>query len=148
MTRIFHWFCIWKMDPMLGFDIRFLFTLPPRDSTLQYKRCVHLWNTFLVLVKVNRCCPACTNMYISSFYSMNINRLSMYIVNCNTHLYLCTRTRYTGNTHLHSKDVTLYIYVHYTIIQLYSVYICTISKHTHSCPWFLAVGKWVKILDV
>ena len=24
------------MAPMSGFDIRFLFTLPPRDSTLQY----------------------------------------------------------------------------------------------------------------
>ena len=23
-----------------------MFTLPPRDSTLQYKRCVHFWNNF------------------------------------------------------------------------------------------------------
>jgi len=29
------------MDPMLGFDIRLVFTLPPRDSRLQSKRCVH-----------------------------------------------------------------------------------------------------------
>ena len=29
-------FFIWKMDPMSGFDIRLVFTLPPRDSTLQY----------------------------------------------------------------------------------------------------------------
>ena len=43
MTRIFHWFFMWKMDPMKGFDISLLFTLPPRDSTLQYKRCVHFW---------------------------------------------------------------------------------------------------------
>ena len=35
---------MWKMDPMSGFDIRLVFTLPPGDSTLQYKRCVHLWN--------------------------------------------------------------------------------------------------------
>ena len=46
MTRIFHWLFMGKMDPMSGFDIRLVFTLPPRDSTLQYKRCVHLWNNF------------------------------------------------------------------------------------------------------
>ena len=34
------------MDSMSGCDIRLVFTLPPRDSTLQYKRCVHLWNNF------------------------------------------------------------------------------------------------------
>ena len=28
--------------PMSGFGIRLVFTLPPRDSSLQYKRCVHL----------------------------------------------------------------------------------------------------------
>ena len=44
MTSIFHWFFMWKMDPMSGCDIRLVFTLPPRDSTLQYKRCVQLWN--------------------------------------------------------------------------------------------------------
>jgi len=27
--------------PMSGFDIRLMFTLAPRDSTLKYKRCVH-----------------------------------------------------------------------------------------------------------
>ena len=46
LTRIFHWFFMWKMDPMSGLDIRLVFTLPPRDSTLQYKRCEHLWNNF------------------------------------------------------------------------------------------------------
>ena len=46
MTRIFHWLFMWNMDPMSGFDIRLMFTLPPSDSTLQYKRCVHLWNNF------------------------------------------------------------------------------------------------------
>ena len=29
---------MWKMGPMSGFDICLVFTLPPRDSTLQYKR--------------------------------------------------------------------------------------------------------------
>ena len=37
---------MWKMDPMSGFDIRLVFTLAPRDSTLQYTRCVHFWNNF------------------------------------------------------------------------------------------------------
>ena len=37
---------MWKMDPLSGFDIRLVFTLLPRDSTLQYKRCVHFWNNF------------------------------------------------------------------------------------------------------
>ena len=46
MTRIFHRFFMWKMDPISDFDIRLVFTLPPRDSTLQYKRCVHFWNNF------------------------------------------------------------------------------------------------------
>ena len=27
---------MWKMDPMSGCDICLVFTLPPRDSTLQY----------------------------------------------------------------------------------------------------------------
>ena len=46
MTRIFHRFFMWKMDPISGFAIRLVFTLPPRDSTLQYKRCLHFWNNF------------------------------------------------------------------------------------------------------
>ena len=35
-----------KMDRMSGFDIRLVFTVPPRDSTMQYKRFWHLWNNF------------------------------------------------------------------------------------------------------
>ena len=30
------------IDFLSGFVIPFVFTLPPRDGTLQYKRCVHL----------------------------------------------------------------------------------------------------------
>ena len=44
---------MWKMDPMWGFNIRLLFTLPPRDSTLQYKRCVHLWNNFPCIITLD-----------------------------------------------------------------------------------------------
>ena len=45
-------FYMWKMDPMLGCDIRLVFTLPPRDSTLQYRRCVHLWNNFPCIINL------------------------------------------------------------------------------------------------
>jgi len=49
VTRIFHWLFMWKMDPMSGSDIRLVFTLPPSDSTLKYKRSIHLWNNFLCI---------------------------------------------------------------------------------------------------
>jgi len=55
MTRIFHWFFMWKMDLMSGFDIRLLFTLPPRDSTLQYKGCAHLRNNFPCIITLGCC---------------------------------------------------------------------------------------------
>ena len=41
------------MDPMSGFYIRLVFTLAPRDSTLQYKRCVHFWNNFPCLTSLS-----------------------------------------------------------------------------------------------
>ena len=44
---------LWKMDPMSSFDIRLVFTLAPRDSTLQYKRCVHFWNNFPCLTSLS-----------------------------------------------------------------------------------------------
>ena len=52
MTRMFHWYFMWKMDSMSGCDIRLtlVFTLPPRDRTLQYKRCVHLRNNFPCII--------------------------------------------------------------------------------------------------
>ena len=64
MTRIFHWLFMWKMDPMSGFDIRLVFTLPPSDSTLQYKRCVHFWNTFLALNPLWRRTYYTTNLIV------------------------------------------------------------------------------------
>ena len=46
---------MWKMDPMSsGFDIRLVFTLPLRDSTLQYKRYVHLWNNFPCIITLDQ----------------------------------------------------------------------------------------------
>ena len=85
MTRIFHWFYMWKMYPISGCDIRLVFTLPPRDSTLQYKRCEHLWNNFLCI----------STLYILNFYN---NHYSWYwyllinvltFVSYNTHVYIC-----------------------------------------------------------
>ena len=35
---------------MSRIDIRLVFTLTPRDSALQYKRCVHLWNSFPCII--------------------------------------------------------------------------------------------------
>ena len=46
---------MWKMDLMSGCDIRLVFTLPPRDSTLHYKRCVHLWNKFPCIIALTLC---------------------------------------------------------------------------------------------
>ena len=54
MTRIFHWFLMWKINPMSGCDIRLVFTLPPRDGTLQYKRCVHFWNNFPCITSLTK----------------------------------------------------------------------------------------------
>ena len=41
-----HWFFMLKMHPMSGCDIRVVFTSSPRDSTLQYKKSIQLWNNF------------------------------------------------------------------------------------------------------
>ena len=69
MTRIFHWFFMWKMDPMSGFDILLVFTLPPRDSTLQYKRCVHLWNNFPCIITLKM-----TKLSVQNFWGGRICR--------------------------------------------------------------------------
>ena len=53
------------MDLMSGWDIRLVFTLPPRDSTLQYKRCVHLWNNFPCIITLS-----CTVYLMYKLYSI------------------------------------------------------------------------------
>ena len=58
-------FFMWKMDPMSGFDIRRVFTLLPRDSTLQYKRCVNLWNNFPCIITLDICIVFRLQMYAS-----------------------------------------------------------------------------------
>ena len=73
MTRIFHRFFMWKMDPISDFDIRLVFTLPPRDITMQYKRCVHFWNNFPCLTILARseiaikCVLDCDYVSVSAF---------------------------------------------------------------------------------
>ena len=44
-----------------GCNIRLVFTLSPRDSTPQYKRCVHLWNNFPCIITI---VPAVSGLYI------------------------------------------------------------------------------------
>ena len=58
-------FFMWKMDPMSGFDIRLVFTLPPRDSTLQYKRCVHFWKNFPYITSLDRHISCVKSVYCS-----------------------------------------------------------------------------------
>ena len=47
-------FFMWKMDPMSSCDIRLVFTLQPRDSTLRYKSWVHLWNNFPCIITLHK----------------------------------------------------------------------------------------------
>ena len=42
-----------KMDSMSGCDIRLVFTFPPKDITLQYKKSVHLWNNFPCIITLD-----------------------------------------------------------------------------------------------
>ena len=79
MTKIFHWFSMWKINPMLGCDIRLVFTLPP--STLQYKRCLHVWNNFpciitLVIWILNQT-PFCPTPVISTEHKFRLRFLTL-----------------------------------------------------------------------
>ena len=38
------YFC--EIESMSGCDIRLVFTFPPKDSKLQYKKCAQIWNNF------------------------------------------------------------------------------------------------------
>ena len=87
-------FFLWKMDPMSGFDIRLGFKLPPRDSTLQYKRCVHLWNNFPCITSLHACklgtavckslptaVPECKFVYLALYNFLN-NSIFLSILIC------------------------------------------------------------------
>ena len=70
-------FFMWKMDPMSGFDIRLVLILPPSDSTLQYKRCAHLWNNFPCIkslngIKFKKCKTAILLYMFVCLYPINV----------------------------------------------------------------------------
>ena len=67
-------FVMWKMDPMSGCDIRLVFTLQPRDRTLQHKQCVHLWNNYLYVII----------LWINSLINQLINKFIVKLLNCVT----------------------------------------------------------------
>ena len=54
MTRIFHRLFLWKWIPCQAVTIRLVFTFPPKDSTLQYKKFVHLWNNFPCIITLRK----------------------------------------------------------------------------------------------
>ena len=115
-------FFMWKMDPMPGFDIRLAFTLPPRDSTLQYKRCVNLWNNFPCIITL--------------MYTMHL---------CKICIYLCAICIYEHYIYVHYICVH-FIYVHN--VSMYTMYVqgCSewrkgegqgginILERSYSCP--------------
>ena len=69
MTRIFHWFFMWKIDPTSGCEIRLVFTLQPTDSALQFKKYVHLWDLYVIIL--------CT--YLSIYLSEPSLHISVYL---------------------------------------------------------------------
>jgi len=77
MTRIVHRFFFVKIDSMSGFDIRLVFTFPPKDSALQYKKCVHLLNNF-----------PCISTLINTMYLFGIVYLAIYLSGCFSAFYL------------------------------------------------------------
>jgi len=99
-----------KMDPMSGFDIRLVFTLAPRDSTLQYKRCEHFWNNF-----------PCITSLVSSFEKITSSKLSI------ISRVICRKTtagwcRNTGGASLQQDLCTLYIFTHEVMYSLCTDY--------------------------
>ena len=83
MTRIFHWLFMRKMDPMSGFDIR-LVLLPPSDSTLQYKKCIHLWNNFPCiksLVEMIKCFVMRNDQFCQFVHTFSFSFVKLYIQN-------------------------------------------------------------------
>ena len=55
MTRIFHWLFYMKDGSHVRlYNIRLVFTLPPRDSELQYKTCVNFWKNFPCITTLHK----------------------------------------------------------------------------------------------
>ena len=73
-------FLMKKMDPMSGFNNRLLFTLPSRDSKLQYIRCVHFWNNFPCITSLTYTPSHMhTNIYVYEFQNIKYICICIYI---------------------------------------------------------------------
>ena len=69
------WIIFVKMDSMSGCDIRLVFIFPPKDSTLQYKKCVHLWNNYLcIIILWFLLCILCVHIETSSLWAAIVNK--------------------------------------------------------------------------
>ena len=75
-----------KMDPMSVSDIRLVFTLPPRDSTLQYKRGVHLWNNFPCIITLDWQIQSTVYSLQSTVYSLQSTVYSLHSTVYSLHL--------------------------------------------------------------
>ena len=105
---LFHWFFMWKMDPMADFDIRLVYALPPRDSTLQYTKFVHLWNNFPCIITLVICIHVRYVLFIYIFINIYITVL----------LYICL---HCSKSIIHISNLTyldIYIYTVYTLYTL------------------------------
>ena len=69
-----------KMDSMSDCDIRLVFTFPPKDSTLQYKKCVLHWNNFPCISTLDKI----QHLYISIF-SLPLIRQTKSFLFCLSH---------------------------------------------------------------
>ena len=74
-------FLMWKMDPMLDCNNRLLFTLPSRDSKLQYKTCLHFWNNFPCITYLTYT-PSHMHTNIYDYEFQNIKYMCIYILLC------------------------------------------------------------------
>ena len=92
MTRIFHWFFYVKdgSHVRLLTSVRLVFTLPPRDSTVQFKRCIQLWNNFPCITTfiITLCQSVCVYLSMHLFICLSIYLSSWFLVLNQTWIYL------------------------------------------------------------
>ena len=99
------------MDPISGCNIRLVFTLPPKDSTLQWKKCVHLWNNFpcistlvLMMIQISQSVESSSTFFCWKYLSvwglfllfLSCRFKTKYIQSCfrlylNLYSYFCAR---------------------------------------------------------
>ena len=115
-------FFMCKIDPMSGCDICLVITLPPRDSTLQNKRCVHLKNNFpciktLVIYKV---CNATLHYFYDECTADHCNTLTESLVFSD----VIVKVQTSGS--LNSKLIFLNI-----LLKLKSLKFLSLNKYTN-----------------